>query len=205
MFLRTTLLGMVFVCAIMTPAQPDSVPDWMVDGLNTVYDAIDPDRWHDNPGLARQGCLLKRKSRSIEEARPFCERALELDPSNPETLFQVGMFRRAEDRHLDAFYLLRYAAEQGHAEAMVWTAVAILSYDVEAARKWASRAVEEHPSEPTAWTASCMIEAAIFGDRLAGHWSKERVADRCAQAEERDGKSPMFRGIQEMLQRALQP
>lgn len=203
MRIRLAFLAFASALALAVPTKAGSVPDWMVDGLNTIYDAMDNDRWHDNPGLATQGCMLKRKSRSVEEARTACERAFELSPTDPETLFKLGMFRRAEKRMLDAFYLLRDAAKQGHAEAMVWAAVTILSRNPKAARVWASRAVEEHPDEPTGWTASCLIEAALYADRSKGDWSRDRVAQRCAQAQERDGESEMYKRLHPRLQQLL--
>lgn len=173
-----------------------SFTDFAFDGLHLILNDEERGLWWNEPRLATQGCLLKRKSKFSEEAKSFCDRALELSPDDPKTLFEVGMYRRSAGQKLEAIPLLRKAADGGISKAPAFLALTYLStQDVEAATEWVRRARLNASDEPYSWSVSCIIEAGLFLDDYGSAVSLREVKEICLKAKKVAPNDEFMRGL----------
>ena len=161
----------------------EPVPGFIVDGLHFILNDENRGLWWNNPRVATQGCKLKRKTKRFEEAEAFCTRALDLSPDDPETSYEVGMYRRSIGQHLEAIPLLRKAADGGVSTAPAFLAAAYLStHDVESATEWARQARLNASDEPYSWSVSCFLETALRLDDHGLALKQQEVTEICLKA-----------------------
>ncbi|MEO1275462.1 MAG: hypothetical protein AAFV96_08735 [Pseudomonadota bacterium] len=135
------------------------------DALNAVFQH-EAQWWREHASTARDGCAVKRRTRSLAEAAPFCDRALELGEveGSPEagTLFEVGEFRREQGRLAASEDLLRRSAGLGHPHARASLALTLTQMErpFDAAAE-AVLAVELVPEDRRNWILGCAILGAV--------------------------------------------
>lgn len=160
-----------------------SVPDFVIDGFHFILNDENRGLWWNKPRLATQGCKLKRKTKLFEEAKAFCVRALDLSPDDPETSYEVGMYRRSIGQQLEAIPLLRKAADGGVSEAPAFLAATYLStHNVKSATEWVRRARLNASDEPYSWSVSCFIETVLSLDDHELALNRQEVKKICLKA-----------------------
>ncbi len=179
-------MAMLILNTHVATAGNDDPTEEQIEALNRQIDTMDKAGWWDTPSRATSFCLFKRKTDQLGDAASICDRALELDPDGVDTLFEVGMFRRAEGRHKDSVPLLMRASELGHKQAPTFAAASLTSLGladlaIEVSRL--ARAVA--PEFGRAWYIGCVVEVSTLLDTLEGSLSRPHVQSICDTARKR--------------------
>lgn len=184
----TTVCALAMVVVIPQPstAGNDDPTEEQIEALNRQIDTMDKADWWDTPSRATSFCRFKRKTDQLGDAASICDRALELDPDGVDTLFEVGMFRRAEGRLKESVPLLLRASELGHKQAPTFAAASLTTLGladlaIEVSRL--ARAVA--PEFGHAWYIGCAVEASALLDRHEDSLSKSHVQTICDTARKR--------------------